>query len=284
MSAMRGPLMQRGVNGAAARLVEQRKLLWSGTRGRRIRRSASRYRRAGARATARSRWSMVTICVVPRYSAPNTAPRSGLASSISTASGRTPSSKLALGAGTSRKRGAATFALPRCTSVAPASSAIREGQQIHRRRADEIGDEHARRPIVDLTRRSDLLDHAAIHHCDVIGHRHRLELIVGDVDGRRIEAGRARRAARRVIMWRSSESSAPSGSSIRKAFGLRTMARPSATRWRSPEDRPDDRAIEQMLDLQNARRLRDARHRLRPRPCPAHFSGKAMFWRTFICG
>ena len=42
-----------------------------------------------------------------------------------------------------------------------------------------------------------------------------------------------------VMTWRNSESSAPSGSSIRNALGLRTMARPSATRCRSPEERPE---------------------------------------------
>ena len=38
------------------------------------------------------------------------------------------------------------------------------------------------------------------------------------------------------------------------ACGRRTIARPSATRWRSPPERPDDRAIEQRLDPQNAGR------------------------------
>ena len=59
-------------------------------------------------------------------------------------------------------------------------------QEIHRRRADEIGDEHAGRPVVDLLRRADLLDPARIHDRDAVGHRHRLVLIVRDVNrGRR---------------------------------------------------------------------------------------------------
>ena len=41
------------------------------------------------------------------------------------------------------------------------------------------------------------------------------------------------------ISSRNSESSAPSGSSIMKASGWRTIARPSATRCRSPLERPD---------------------------------------------
>ncbi len=40
------------------------------------------------------------------------------------------------------------------------------------------------------------------------------------------------------ITCRNSASSAPSGSSIMNACGWRTMARPSATRWRSPLDSP----------------------------------------------
>ena len=31
------------------------------------------------------------------------------------------------------------------------------GQHVHRRRADELGDEHRRRPVVHLLRRADLL-------------------------------------------------------------------------------------------------------------------------------
>ena len=44
------------------------------------------------------------------------------------------------------------------------------------------------RTIVDLLRRSDLLDAALIHDGDTVRHRHRLELVVGDVDGGRIDA------------------------------------------------------------------------------------------------
>src|SRR5262245_38357027 len=56
------------------------------------------------------------------------------------------------------------------------------GHQIHRRRADEGGDEGGRGLLVDIERVADLLDHAAIHHDQNVGERHRLELVVGDVD------------------------------------------------------------------------------------------------------
>ena len=44
-----------------------------------------------------------------------------------------------------------------------------------------------RRPGVDLLRRADLLQLAAAHHRDPRAHRHRLDLVVGDVDERRVE-------------------------------------------------------------------------------------------------
>ncbi len=60
--------------------------------------------------------------------------------------------------------------------------AAAKAEEVHRRRADEVGDEQRRRPVVDLARRAELLDHALVHHGDPVGHRHRLELVVGDVD------------------------------------------------------------------------------------------------------
>ena len=38
-------------------------------------------------------------------------------------------------------------------------------------------------PLVDLERRADLLELAVLHHGDAVAHRHRLDLVVGDVDG-----------------------------------------------------------------------------------------------------
>ena len=58
------------------------------------------------------------------------------------------------------------------------------GDEIHRRRADEAGDESRRRLVIELVRRADLLDAAMVHHHDAVGQRHRLDLVVGHVDGR----------------------------------------------------------------------------------------------------
>src|SRR5271166_3895790 len=69
-------------------------------------------------------------------------------------------------------------------AVAPLEPAL-EAYEVHRRRADEIGDEHAVRPVVDLLRRGDLLDDPLVHDQDPVGHRHRFELVMSDVDGGR---------------------------------------------------------------------------------------------------
>ncbi len=64
-----------------------------------------------------------------------------------------------------------------------------------------------------------------------------LDLVMGDIDRGGADAV-VQFAQLRTITSRNSASSVPSGSSIRKHFGRRTMARPSATRWRSPPASP----------------------------------------------
>ena len=44
-------------------------------------------------------------------------------------------------------------------------------------------DEQVDRAVVELLRRADLLQHALAHHRDAVAHGHRLDLVVGDVDG-----------------------------------------------------------------------------------------------------
>ena len=60
-------------------------------------------------------------------------------------------------------------------------------QEIHRRRADEAGDEEVARLVVEIERRADLLHLAVAHDDDLVGHGHGLDLVVGDVDRRRAE-------------------------------------------------------------------------------------------------
>ncbi len=61
-------------------------------------------------------------------------------------------------------------------------------QQVHARRADEAGDEQVGRLVVKLERAADLLDTAGAHDHDAVGQRHRLDLVVRDIDHRRRQA------------------------------------------------------------------------------------------------
>ena len=65
---------------------------------------------------------------------------------------------------------------------------MRSGRhEVHRRRADEAGHEDVHRPGVELLGRPDLLEDAQAHDRDPVAHRHRLDLVVRDVDRRRDE-------------------------------------------------------------------------------------------------
>src|SRR5215216_7676383 len=54
--------------------------------------------------------------------------------------------------------------------------------QVHGRVADEAGDIDRVRPCKNLSRRADLLDLTRHEHRHAVGERHRLFLVVGDVD------------------------------------------------------------------------------------------------------
>ena len=60
--------------------------------------------------------------------------------------------------------------------------------EVHRRRADEAGHEQVHRLVVERARRVALLQHAVLEHRDAVAHRHRLDLVVRDVDGRHAQA------------------------------------------------------------------------------------------------
>ena len=61
-------------------------------------------------------------------------------------------------------------------------------EDVDRRRTDEARYVQRARSVVNLERRADLLDAAAVHHHHAVGHRHRLHLIVRDVDRGRAQA------------------------------------------------------------------------------------------------
>ena len=57
------------------------------------------------------------------------------------------------------------------------------GQEVHRRAADETGHEQVAGLLVELGGRAHLLHDPAAHHHDAVAERHRLGLVVGDVEG-----------------------------------------------------------------------------------------------------
>ena len=67
---------------------------------------------------------------------------------------------------------------------AAVGTAQRRLDHVHRGRADEAADEQVDRPVVELLRLGHLLDLALAHDRDPVAHRHRLDLVVGDVDRR----------------------------------------------------------------------------------------------------
>ena len=109
-------------------------------------------------------------------------------------------------------------------------------QEVHPRRADEAGDEDIVGIVVEPHRRADLLDAAGVQDDDAVGERHRLNLVVGDVDHLVAARSRCSRAISMRVATRSAASRLDSGSSKRNSFGVRTIARPMATRWRWPPE------------------------------------------------
>jgi len=61
------------------------------------------------------------------------------------------------------------------------------GTKVHGRAADKSCDEQVGRVVIDLTWGADLLEDARVHDRDAIAHRHRLYLVVRDVDERGLQ-------------------------------------------------------------------------------------------------
>ena len=163
--------------------------------------------------------------------------------------------------------------------VAPCFGGLRALDQVHLGRADEARDEQVARavdrgPAACRPARS----RPALQHHDLVGQRHRLDLVVGDVDHRRRRApGAARRsraASARAARRRGSTAARRTG----RPSGSRTMARPIATRWRWPPDSWPGRAVEVVgRGCRMPRRVRDLLVDRRLRHRRAILSGKAMF-------
>ena len=64
----------------------------------------------------------------------------------------------------------------------PPLATSRPAHEVHRRRAEEAGDEAGGRALEQVERRALLLDPAVAQQHDAVGQRHRLDLVMGDVD------------------------------------------------------------------------------------------------------
>ena len=163
--------------------------------GRRLRRSPTFGRsdgstRAIAEAPARSKWISVSEPSGSTSLIVTATPSAGSAATAK-CSGRIPSTPLPALA----QRAAALRAKRHRRAALRKHHALPaplDGEEIHRRRADEARHELVGRPLIDRLRRVVLLHRAALQHHDAVGHGHGLDLIVGDEDHRGLQLLRQR--------------------------------------------------------------------------------------------
>ena len=134
--------------------------------------------------------------------------------------------------------------------------AHRDLDEVHRRAADEAGHEPVLGVVVQVLRGADLLEQALAHDRDPLAHRHRLDLVVGDVDHRGPEP---------LVEPRDL------GAGLHAQLGIEVGQRlVHEEHRRLADDRPAERdalplaagqllglAVEEPLELQDARRLAD---------------------------
>ena len=136
-------------------------------------------------------------------------------------------------------------------------------QEVHRRAADERGDEAVRRPAVEPVRIGDLLQLAGAQHGDPVAERERLDLVVRDVEHRpadalvqRLQLGARRRPQLRVEVRErlvQEEHVRPAREGARERDALALAAR-----------EPEGLAVEEGLAAREPRRLGDALGHLAP--------------------
>src|ERR1700675_2225320 len=83
--------------------------------------------------------------------------------------------------------GYSNFAIAEPDCLRAGLQAAAKRQEIHRRRTDKVCDEKRSRPVIDVARARNLLDHAVVHHGNHIRHCHGFELVMRHVDRRRAE-------------------------------------------------------------------------------------------------
>ena len=100
----------------------------------------------------------------------------------------------------------------------------RSATQVHRRRADEARGERGGRARIQLARRAGLLDAALVQQHHLVGHAHRLGLVVRDVDDGQAE----------LLLQLAQFARASPGAVARRGW---TAARPSGRPWPAPPAR-----------------------------------------------
>jgi len=139
-------------------------------------------------------------------------------------------------------------------------------QEVHMRRAGEAGNEAVGRPVVQLVWRAHLLDAARAQHHDAVGEGHRLDLVVGDVDHRGLEAG---------VQGGDPRALRPGGAQIGVEVRQRLVEQEGDRPARDGAADGDTltlaagelagAALQQLFDLEHSRRIGDARGDLRLR-------------------
>ena len=129
--------------------------------------------------------------------------------------------------------------------------------EVHARRADEAGDEQVGRAVVEVERRADLLDSLVLHDRDPVGERHRLDLVVGDVDhGRR---GEPMMQALDLVAQLVPELGVEVGERLveQEHGGIPHQSAPDRHALALAAGELVGPPVEQLLDVQHARRLGD---------------------------
>ena len=200
---------------------------------------------------------------------------SGASAPSLTSSGRTPTRSCSPLCAATASRRASSGALSESASARsrrlPFSASRPDRDEVHRRHADDRRDERVDGAVVDVVGRARPAARGrSSQHADPVGHAHRLDLVVGDVDERAAELAlqvlqlgahlqpqqrveRRERLVEEIDARRADE------------------ARPIATRWRSPPERLAGLAVEEGRRSAGPRRSRSRAGRS-PASCTFSFA------------
>ncbi len=157
-------------------------------------------------------------------------------------------------------------------------------KEIHRGAADEAGYEHVGGRLVDLARGADLSDTAGVHDDDAVGERHRLDLVVRDIDRGDAEPRRAAAAtpcASGCEAWRRGWRAARRRGTLRACARWHGRSpRAVAGHRRAPPACVRDIRSRPSISATDSRRARF----ISSRGVFFSFSAMPMFSRTVLCG